>query len=210
MHDVSLIFDESHIFQSWFYQSENRSLIWSLYLSLISRLTLPCEASRESESKAYYLDDEEFFRPICSWNLPPHPPPNKDLTKRWAFFFEGSTARVFFLKIKTCDAIVPWIAAQEPLSPIRHEDKRSERQGRFGCFEGMVMATVHRCVCRGRLVWNLSRSRCGGRLFQSDDDQEWFMRDFSLGINLPSPIDLHILQRSSQLFNQNSFELGNV
>lgn len=29
---------------------------------------------------------------------------------------------------------IPWIAAQEPLSPIRHEDKRSERQGRFGCF----------------------------------------------------------------------------
>ena len=61
------------------------------------------------------------------------------------FLLKGSTARMdrfVFCKDKQVCMLsanwwchqIWWIAAQEPLSPIRHEDKRSERQGRFGCF----------------------------------------------------------------------------
>lgn len=85
------IFDNSRIFHSWFFQPKTvgHSFAWTR------------EAfSHESESKAYYLDDEEFLLPSCIHLMkPPHLifPPKKTRnikTKRWqVFFVEGSTAR---------------------------------------------------------------------------------------------------------------------
>ena len=116
-----------------------------------------CEAfSHESESKAYYLDDEEFLLRTCIHLMkPPHlldPPPApkkhgisrqrgdrcfflKAAQQEWIVFFcFENNKKVCMLSANWWCHEIPWIAAQEPLSPIRHEDKRSERQGRFGCF----------------------------------------------------------------------------
>lgn len=93
--DFSPNFDNSRIFHSWFFQPKTvgHSFAWTR------------EAfSHESESKAYYLDDEEFLLPICiHFMKPPHlldppantdpPPAKKEHQDKEVFFFEGSTAR---------------------------------------------------------------------------------------------------------------------
>lgn len=132
------IFDNSRIFHSLFFQPKTvgHSFAWTR------------EAfSHESESKAYYLDDEEFLLPSCIHLMkPPHLLESlsqkgwrcfflKAAQQEWIIFCVLKTTKRFacWVQILWCHQI-PWIAAQEPLSPIRHEDKRSERQGRFGCF----------------------------------------------------------------------------
>lgn len=136
------IFDNSRIFHSWFFQAKTvgHSFAWTRQAF-----------SHESESKAYYLDDEEFLLPSCIHLMkPPHlldpPLPKKHGISRQrgdrCFFKRQHNKNGSFFVLKTTKRFAcwvqchqtPWIAAQEPLSPIRHEDKRSERQGRFGCF----------------------------------------------------------------------------
>lgn len=132
-------FSITHAFFTAYFSNQKRSVT-----HLLGRVRLSA-TSLSRKLTIWMMRNFSCQAVSTSWNLPTYlnPSPKKDggvfflkaAQQEWIIFCVLKTTKRFacWVQILWCHQI-PWIAAQEPLSPIRHEDKRSERQGRFGCF----------------------------------------------------------------------------